>query len=162
MVASPKRKAKADLAVRSRHKKTLFLPMDKASADQISLRFRMALELIRQGHADGSAVQCMSQVTLLTRMIADAGHGHVDDAVLSACEKGLTRVIALNTEQGEWAFDAGLLSNLTLVVNEHDRQLREVRLQVLVVASDTLERRIKKASSPSDLFASRHRTISTK
>lgn len=133
--------------------------MDRATADQVSLRFHMAFEAIRQGRADGPSLQCMAQVALLTSFITDAGYGQLDEAVLAACEDGLRRLVNTAPAHDELKFDEDLLSNLALVINEHDRQLREVRLQVLVEASELLEKRLATAASARDLFSSRRRSL---
>lgn len=99
----------------------------------------------------------MSQVTLLTGLITDAGYGRLDTAIITACEEGLLRVISANPEKRASKFEEDLISNLTLVINEHDRQLREIRLQILVEASEQLERRLEMATSPSDLINSRRK-----
>jgi hypothetical protein len=61
-----KGKNTVSLRQKSRHRKALYLPMDRAAANSIGLRFRLALELIRRGEGNRASEHCMAQVILLT------------------------------------------------------------------------------------------------
>src|SRR5579859_3904532 len=52
-------------AKQSRHKKALFLPMDRAAADDLVLPVRIAYERIRMGKCDRGAVVYMAEIVLL-------------------------------------------------------------------------------------------------
>ncbi len=139
----------------ARHKKALFLPMDRGSIDQIALRFRMALEALRHGSGDVSAVRCLVQVTILADFLGEAGYGAMDHDILRRAEDGLARTLQRGKETADWTIGEPLVEDLTQVVNEHDRQLRETRLFAIVEATNRLERWIRSCKTEEDLFRRR-------
>jgi hypothetical protein len=128
------------LAKQSRHKKALFLPMDRATADELVLPVRIAFERIRSGRPDRDAVVCMAQTLLLVGFLTEAGFGLLDTARLDAIEKRLLTELNRRGDGVEWDFDGDLVDELALVVNEFDRLLRETRLQAIVEANESFAR----------------------
>lgn len=155
MPVSKTRKNKPGLAKQARRKREMYLPLDAESADQLALRFRLALEAARQGRASAANANCLAQTFLIAALIADAGFGELDELVLCHCESGLRAMLRKGGQTGEWQFDERLIGLLTTVVNEHERQLRQTRLQVIVKATEALERAIDVSETPEDLFSSR-------
>jgi 2C-methyl-D-erythritol 2,4-cyclodiphosphate synthase len=155
--SSKRRKASSGLAKRSRQNGLLYMPLDTASANQISLRFRTALEMARTGRADSSTAQCLAQATLLTGFVSDAGFGQIDSDTCGDAETGLVALIERGHRSGDWTFSADLLESLTAVVNEHDRQLLEVRMCAIIEATDRLRGRLAKARSLSEILSTRKR-----
>jgi hypothetical protein len=149
MATSKKRnKGTSNLGQKSRHRKALFLPMDTAAVSDISLQFRLALETIRQGHGDRASAHCMAQVVLLAGFLTEAGHGALEKEFLHSIERQISSLLDHGRDSGEWVFPVALVEELTIVVNEHDRQLRETRLQAIVEASQRLDKLIR--NSPAD------------
>jgi hypothetical protein len=56
-------------------------------------------------------------------------------------ESALAQVLHHGELTGVWRFPSTLLESLIQIVNEHDRQLREVRLAYIVAATHRLEKR---------------------
>ncbi len=115
----------------NRSSKTLHLPLDKMLADRLSLRFRLALEGARQGRADVAAAHCLLEITLLTGFLKEDGYSTIEQAVIDHAELSLYEVLENKQIDESCYFDEQTLHNLTIVVNEHDRQLRELRLIAL-------------------------------
>ncbi|MDN7176981.1 hypothetical protein M0D69_02890 [Caballeronia sp. SEWSISQ10-4 2] len=109
-------------------------------------RTRLALETIRSGAGDRASAHCMAQVTLLTGFLTQAGHGLLETKFLDSVERQVSDPLNHGRDSGEWLFPKPLVEALTVVVNEHDRQLRETRLQAIVEASQRLDKLIR--SSP--------------
>ncbi len=130
----------SNLGKLSRHRKALFLPMDLRSVAQLMLPTRLALEVFRSGYAEPQSAFGLMQCTVLTRLITQAGFGLLEEEWLEGTEADLLRVITRQQETGGWEFEAELIDRLVQVVNEHDRQLRETRLQVVVEASEAFDR----------------------
>lgn len=133
------------MSAKSRHLKALFLPMDQSSVNQISLQFRLALETIRHGVGNRASAHCMAQVTLLTGFLTQAGHGLLETQFLDSVERQVSDLLNHGRDSGEWFFPPHLVEALTVVVNEHDRQLRETRLQAIVEASRRLDKLIQRS-----------------
>ncbi|CAN7772592.1 Fis family transcriptional regulator [Caballeronia sp. LjRoot31] len=146
MATSKKRKKEKPMPAMSRHLKALFLPMDQSSVNQISLQFRLALETIRHGAGNRASAHCLAQVTLLTGFLTQAGHGLLEIKFLDSVERQVSDLLDHGRDSGEWLFPQPLVEALTVIVNEHDRQLRETRLQAIVEASRRLDKLIR--SSP--------------
>ncbi|RZF26082.1 Fis family transcriptional regulator [Paraburkholderia sp. UYCP14C] len=130
---------RSGLAKQSRHKKALFLPMDRGTANELVLPVRIAFERIRHGKVDRDAAVCMAEILLLTGFLTESGFGLLDVAFLDGVEKRL--LTELNREGlGEWKFAAALVDELGVVVNEYDRLVRETRLHAIVEANESLSR----------------------
>jgi hypothetical protein len=119
--------------------------MDTAAVNEISLQFRLAFEAIRQARADKACAYSMAQVTLLTVFLTQAGHGELDPDFLDDIEHQVSAVLENGRDSGEWQFPSPLIESLNIVVNEHDRQLRETRLQAIIEASQRLDHFIRRS-----------------
>ncbi|KND58569.1 hypothetical protein BVER_03533 [Candidatus Burkholderia verschuerenii] len=128
--------------VARRRSKALFLPIGREQADEMVMAYRVALEAVRAGHGDGKLLRRLYSMVLLTRYITEAGHGELELSVLEAGEGVLVKICERGDAGGDWAVDAATIELLSCIVNEHDRQMRETRLQVLLDASNRLDRLI--------------------
>lgn len=122
----------------------LYLPMPRADADVMMLRSRVALEAVRSGRADGASTRRLASVLLLTRFLTEAGHGRLAVAELDEAENALVEVFTIGNETDVWSFSKAAIDALTLVVNEHDRQLLETRLEAVAAATARLNHLIRK------------------
>ncbi|MFM0068789.1 Fis family transcriptional regulator [Paraburkholderia aspalathi] len=129
-------------AVQSRQSKRLFLPLARENAEKVVLRCRMALESIRRGDGDRTAADLMASTLLLTTFLTEAGHGLLPMSLLEETERMLFDTLNTGVQTGVWVFAEPLIRSLMTVVNEHDRQLRETRLRVVIEASARLDRYI--------------------
>jgi len=144
MLSPRKRSTLYSYTLPNRSSKTLHLPLDKTLADKLSLRFRLALEGARQGRADVAAAHCLLEVTLLTGFLKEDGHSTIELAVIDQAELSLYEILEDKRIDDACQFDEQTLHNLTIVVNEHDRQLRELRLMALSKAVARLEQLLKR------------------
>ncbi|KND59869.1 hypothetical protein BVER_04551 [Candidatus Burkholderia verschuerenii] len=149
------------VAKAARHKKVLYLPLDRDSVAQVALQARMALEVARACRGDAPALRCLAQAVALTGLIAAAGHGEIEEETLCAAEAAFSGVLASGSLSG-WGLDARELAAATDVINEHDRQLRETRLDVVVRAFEQIERRLGPGLTLAELFALRDKRASRK
>ncbi|WP_250463222.1 hypothetical protein [Caballeronia sp. GAFFF2] len=154
MPKSKSRKPIRSVAKAARHKKVLYLPLDRDSVAQIAVQVRMALEVARAGQGDAATLRCLAQAVALTGLIAAAGHGEIEEEALQAAEAALFGTLS-SADLNSWGLDAGELSAITDVVNEHDRQLRETRLDVVVRAFEKIERRLGSGLTLERLFSLR-------
>ncbi len=162
MVSKPKsRKPIRSVAKAARHKKVLYLPLDSNSVAQISIQVRMALEVARAGQGEAATLRCLSQAVALTGLIAAAGHGEIDERSLASTEAALTGVLASGNLSG-WGLSTDEMAVATAVVNEHDRQLRETRLDGVVRAFEQIERGLGTGMTLAGLFALRRITPQTR
>jgi hypothetical protein len=151
MPNSKPRKSIRSVAKAARHKKVLYLPLDRDSVAQVAVQVRMALEVARVGQGNAATLRCLAQAVALTGLIAAAGYGELADETLCATEAALCSVLASGNLSG-WGLDARELSTTTDVINEHDRQLRETRLDVVVRAFAKIERRLSAGLTLAELF----------
>ncbi|CAE6871179.1 hypothetical protein R69746_08441 [Paraburkholderia aspalathi] len=126
-----KKTATSHKAMQLRRSKRLFLPLAREDAEKVVLRCRMALESIRRGDGDRAAADLMASTLLLTTFLTEAGHGLLSILLLEETERMLFDTLNTGMQTGIWVFAEPLIRNLMTVVNEHDRQLRETRLQAV-------------------------------
>jgi hypothetical protein len=143
MLSPRKRNTLYSFTLPNRSSKALQLPLDEMLADKLSLRFRLALEGARQGRADLAAAHCLLEVTLLTGFLKEDGHSTIEQGVIDHAELALYKILEDKQIDDACQFDEQTLHNLTIVVNEHDRQLRELRLIALSKAVARLEQLLK-------------------
>ncbi|WP_250463283.1 hypothetical protein [Caballeronia sp. GAFFF2] len=153
MPKDSKAKVKPGLAKRARHKKALFLPLDTAAANRISLRSWTALQRARDGDADNEAALALAHAAMVAARVAEKGFGEVDGVAMGKAKEGLAEVIERGCDSGDWRFSAELLDALVPVLDEHCRQLRQVRMLAQVEANEWLEARIEKGALMSDLLS---------
>lgn len=139
MLSPRKRNTLHSYTLPNRSNKTLHLPLDRPLADKLSLRFRLALESARQGRADVAAAHCLLEVTLLTGFLKEDGHSLIEQTVIDYAELSLYEILENKQIDDACEFDEQTLQNLIIIVNEHDRQLRELRLMALSKAVSRLE-----------------------
>ncbi|WP_277183632.1 hypothetical protein [Caballeronia sp. BR00000012568055] len=154
MPKSKSRKPIRSVAKAARHKKVLYLPLDRDSVAQIAVQVRMALEVARAGQGNAATLRCLAQAVALTGLIAAAGHGEIEEEALLAAEAALNGVLASGNLNG-WGLSAAELAAATAVINEHDRQLRETRLDVVVRAFEKIERKLGSGLTLEELFSLR-------
>lgn len=83
---------------------------------------------------------------ILTRFVRQAGHGDLDIAILDEVETTLGALLLDFDETGKWsAASDRLIANLIAAVNEYDRLLGMVRMEVLVKGSAYLDRLVDAA-----------------
>jgi hypothetical protein len=127
---------------RVRASKVLLLPMPRADAEAMALHCRLAFEAIRNLRASRADEICMAQTVLLTSFLTEKGHGLLDLETIRKLEADVLAELDRNGAGNGWNFPNALLQPLLDVVNEHDRQLREVRFGAIVDASERLNRLI--------------------
>jgi hypothetical protein len=110
-------------------------PLGRQDADAIILRFRVALEAVRQGRTDDDCIKALVHVFLLVAFLKDAGHSRmsadtlrVTGDALFAHINGVRDLVATPLP----------VAQLAMIVNEYDLHLRETRFEVLLKASQQL------------------------
>jgi hypothetical protein len=126
-------------AVRNRTAKTYWLPMPRREADIIVLQYRIALETIRSNRATQVEAQCVAHAVLLTNKLTGLGYGRLDAAFLEGVEEDTVAMLERGSASGEYWFREEGVAHLIDVINEHDRQLREVHLAALVACNERLK-----------------------
>ncbi len=74
-VSKKRRKLANSSAEQATKKRLLTSPLARAEADRIVLHIRVALEAIRSGHHDETALLSLQSVVLLTEMLTAEGRG---------------------------------------------------------------------------------------
>ncbi|WP_321794755.1 Fis family transcriptional regulator [Caballeronia sp. J97] len=144
MPVSKKRKApKRPARVPS---KRYLLPMPRQEADGLCLQTRLALEAARSGRAAGREITVLAQAVLLTSFVTESGHGLLPLSLVRQVEEAVLAILDAGKKSGGWSVNEEIIESLTVVVNEHDRQLREVRISEIVSATERLDKMILTAS----------------
>jgi hypothetical protein len=125
--------------------KRFLLPMPRDEADRLSLQSRVALEAVRSQRAGVQETTVIAQTVLLASFLTEAGHGLLDLDDVRKTERSVLKVLDVGTETGDWVFNDALIDALTSIVNEHDRQLREVRFGEVFEATTRLDRMVTAA-----------------
>ncbi|MEM5300025.1 hypothetical protein VSR82_37985 [Burkholderia sp. JPY481] len=128
------------------HSRALSLPMPRKEASDLVLRARIALERLRSGEVNRSLINLVLQITVIASFIARAGYGKLDINVLESVKRGLEDIVVDADNTGTWNFPEGLTDDLTAVINEYDRQLCVTRMEIVVRASDHLDRLVHRAA----------------
>jgi hypothetical protein len=126
----------AAATTRNRAAKAYWLPLPQRDAQTIILQYRLALEAIRRDEASRTDAQCIAQAVLLTRLLTEVGYGKLDASVIRDTEEDVLAMLDLGASSGFWRYPATGFARLTQVVNEHDRQLREVNLSALIACNE--------------------------
>ncbi|CAB3774628.1 hypothetical protein [Paraburkholderia humisilvae] len=123
------------------HSKALLLPMPRQRASDLILRTRLFLERIRSGHVERMLINHLAQVCIIGGLVTRAGHGRLETQTFDTLQRQLVELLLEFDETGVWReLPDALIDGLTRVVNEYDRMLATVRLEVLARASDHLDR----------------------
>ncbi|AET91831.1 transcriptional regulator, fis family [Burkholderia sp. YI23] len=139
------RKKKCAKSSRPRAARAYWLPMPQSDADTIILQCRLALEVIRKGDASQTDAQCIAHAVLLTRLLSETGYGRLDPDIILEAEEDMLSMLEGGAQTGQWRIPEASLPALTAIVNEHDRQLREVRLADVIACNERLEKFIAEA-----------------
>ncbi|WP_125483063.1 Fis family transcriptional regulator [Caballeronia choica] len=125
--------------------KGLLLPMPRHDSDAMSLRSRLAFEAMRAQRATARDVRHVAQAVLLTGFMTEAGHGLLELPFIEEVEKEVLALLDQGKTADDWKVPETLLERLPSVINEHDRQFREVRLGVVKAACERLDRMVSSA-----------------
>jgi len=128
------------------HAKSLFLPMPRKEASDLALRARIALERLRNGEAERSLINLVSQIVIIASFITRTGHGRLDIADIELVERRLGEVLLEADRTGTLNVSESLIAGLTAVVNEYDRQLSVTRMEIVLRASDHLGKLVDMAA----------------
>lgn len=137
-------------ASRDRNARIYWLPMPRVEAEKVILQCRIAIESIRQARAGLIEAQCVAQAVLLTGLLIEAGFGSLDRTILDEVQGDVLGLLDRGLSQSDWRLPPAALPRLMAVINEHDRQLREVRLSAVIECNEHLERFIATLVRPGD------------
>jgi hypothetical protein len=129
-------------AKRSQNKLPL-LPITRASADDMSLRYHVSLEALRVGHGYVGAAQALATAMVVAFFLADAGYGTMSREAFSISEDILARCIKTGRSTDEWYFDDRGYQIFSALLKLHDRQLRKAPFSALLRANDRLKSFVK-------------------
>lgn len=158
MASSPKRKPSrgtraASLANRARADKRLFLPMELAIADANVMRFRIAFNVAAAGRGGLPELRALSHAVMMAGLVADIEPGVMDDNDLRICERFFAERLLASSD--DWALSGESQRAALVVLNEHDRQLRQCLFQTIIMATERFDRIAASASSADQIFALR-------
>lgn len=111
----------------------------------MSLRSRLAFEAMRSQRPTAADVLNVAQTVLLTSFVTEAGHGLLDVSFIQEVEEEVLALLDRGKATDDWFVSGALVERLSSVINEHDRQLREVRLGVVKAACERLDRMVTSA-----------------
>src|ERR1700709_186273 len=119
------------------------LPITRASADDMSLRYHVSLEALRVGHGYVGAAQALATAMVVAFFLADAGYGTMSREAFSIREDILARGIKTGGSADEWYFDDRGYQIFSALLKLHDRQLRKAPFSALLRANDRLKSFVK-------------------
>lgn len=114
----------------------------------------MAFARAQEGTAAEPDAQCLMETVMLATLIADLEGSDLNSADLSTSEDCLRRRLR-SIGPSKWHLSESEAQSLRAVINEHDRQLRESRLQILVKATERFERLLEKVQTLEEVFDAR-------
>lgn len=138
-------------AQHARRSKSLYLPLPRADVDTLILPFRVALEMARSGCANEATARRLATLVLLVRFLTEAGHGQLDVNDLRNAERTLAEILNIGHQSEIWSFPELATETLKQIINEHERQLFETRLEAIAAASARLDALIEKHGTALDL-----------
>jgi hypothetical protein len=119
--------------------KLLLLPVKRATADDMSLQYHIALEALRVGRGYASAAQSLAEVMVTTFFLVDAGYGQISRETFLANEVIIADCFEKGRGQDKWSLDEHGYECFAALVNLHDQQLRKAPLCAILRAKDRLE-----------------------
>jgi hypothetical protein len=120
--------------------------MGRDRASDLILRTRLFLERALRGDIDRGLINHFAQVCILSRYVARTGYARLPAEQFDAVETELAQALIDFDKTGIWrALPDRLLADLKGVVNEYDRMLGAVRLEIFVKASDYLDQLMLRA-----------------
>lgn len=125
--------------------KRFLLPMPRSESDALCLQSRLALEAVRGGRAARHETNVLAQTVLMTSFLTEAGHGLLDLSFVRQVGEAVLAILDAGKITDEWIFNETTIESLITIVNEHDRQLREVRFGEVHKATQRLDRMIAAA-----------------
>jgi hypothetical protein len=97
--------------------------------------------MIRVGCDEIAPAQHITEVVLLVKFLAEAGHGSFSHESLLAADRAMAEVSDGGRKTGTWRVSSeAACALLTAIVCMRDRQLQTASLGALTSASDRLER----------------------
>ncbi len=121
------------------HNKSLLLPISRATADDMSLQYHIALEALRLSRGYASAAQSLAEVMITVFFLVDAGYGEISREMFSATEVVIAECFEKGRGQNEWSLDVHGYEAFAALVNLHDQQLRRAPLTEILRAKDRLQ-----------------------
>jgi hypothetical protein len=122
--------------------------MPREDADALCLPARIALESARGGRAGTHETTILAHTVLITSFLTEAGHGVLDLSFVRQVEEAVLATLDAGKASGQWQFSEPFLESLTTIVNEYDRQMREVRFGQVLAATERLDRMIASVRAP--------------
>jgi hypothetical protein len=117
--------------------------MPRNRASELALRTRLLLERLLRDDTDRGSINHLAQVCIVSSYVARAGYSALPPEYFEAVEEELAQALKDFDETGVWCkFSRESLASLTDVVNEYDRMLSRVRLELFAKAKDHLDRLI--------------------
>jgi hypothetical protein len=127
-------------ATRARLSKAQLLPIPRAVADELALAAHVSLATLRSGSTDIAPAQQITEAMLLTKFLAEAGHGDFTYDELLLADQTMAAVFDAGRASGIWSLPPEGFDRLAAIVSLYDHQLRRATLGALSVASERLER----------------------
>lgn len=131
--------ARSPQATQKRLSKAQLLPIPRAVADNLALQAHLSLEALRAGSPDIGPAQHVTEVMLLARFLAEAGHGCFPDEALRDADATMASAFDRGERSRIWTVDANEVEPLAAIVSLYDHQLRRASLGALTAASARLE-----------------------
>jgi len=122
------------------HSKTMLLPMQRASVDELSLRYHLALDALGRGAGTLESAQLVTEAVLSTGFLKEAGYGAISYETIRCAEQHSNALFQCGKDDGEWRFDDAAHACLAQVLTAHDQQLFSARLADVIAAADRLDR----------------------
>jgi hypothetical protein len=119
--------------------KASLLPIPKIFVDSLSLRYHMALEVMRIGVGSSLHLETLVKVVALAGFLADDGYGMItrDDRI--AAQEAARVALCHGQKLGQWFLDAEAFDNIARVVTLHDEQLRIAPFVAISTAGKKLD-----------------------
>ena len=130
--------------------KTLLLPMDQASARELSLAHHLALVACRGDCGNKHLINELARAIYMTYFLQLAGFGSLEVRIYLDAETALENVLARAAKCGDWKLVDDDMSVLEVVLALHDQQLAAAPMHRVVDADKRL-RTFLMGSAPSPL-----------
>jgi hypothetical protein len=127
-------------ATRAQLTKAQLLPIPRAVADELALQAHLSLVALRAGATDITPAHQVTEVMLLAKFLAEAGHGEFSADELAHADKVMAGVFDEGRASSTWSLPASEAERFAAIVALYDHQLHRATLNALTSASERLER----------------------
>jgi hypothetical protein len=119
--------------------KASLLPLPSVFTESLSLRYHIALQVMRLGIGSGVHLETLIRVIALARFLAADGYGEINHAEIAEAQEAARAALSHGQNIGAWILDDAAFESIARIVTLHDEQLRIAPFVAVAAAGKKLD-----------------------